>query len=159
MVGMSATQAFAVTPLHIALRRAHCAGWEPQQLECPRPRVGHRRDRCRGCASQIRKKVGINRAAPSHRFVHHWGESVSRQDIKSLECIHGAKHLLKRAAIGFKFITQLLAIANQSVTTARQTLPISLVSMTQAWLQHTITTVHLQHQAMNIGHQIFIHFM
>jgi hypothetical protein len=67
--------------------------------------------------------------------------------------------LLERAAIGFEFITQLLAIANQAVTTARQALSISLVTVTQAWLQHTITTVNLQHQAMNIGHQIFIHFM
>ena len=84
---------------------------------------------------------------------------MSRQNIESLECVHRAKHLLKRAAIGFKFIRQLLAVANQSVTTARQALPISLVTMTQAWLQHTIATVNLQHEAMNIGHQVFIHFM
>jgi len=31
--------------------------------------------------------------------------------------------------------------------------------MLQSWLHHTIPAIHLQHQTMHIGHQVFIYFV
>jgi hypothetical protein len=45
------------------------------------------------------------------------------------------------------------------MATARKTLSVDLVPMHQARLHHSITTIHLQHQAMNVRHQFFFHLV
>lgn len=83
---------------------------------------------------------------------------MSGKHIETLEGIHRTKHLLQWAAIGLEFVTELIAVAHETMSATRQPLPINLVSMPQSRLHHAIAAVYLQHQTMQVGHEIFFNF-
>lgn len=81
---------------------------------------------------------------------------MAGKHVEALERVHGAEHLLQGAAVGVELETKLLTIADESMTTSRETLPIDLVTVPQPRLHNPVASVDLQNQAVNVGNDVLV---
>lgn len=153
---MGITDLLAEPRGYLALGRSHRTGWEAEQVECPRSRVGDGRQRGVRAAEERADERLAQRAAPPIRTAQRRGDDAAGCCVKPFERVDGSKYLLERRALAVELEAELVANADERVHRPRQAVTVHLEAVAESRLCDPIATLYLAEQPVYIGRKIVV---